>query len=99
MSEEILDDKIEFEVETIMLPLEDGTDLECAILDEFEFNGNKYMAMAPIEEGDTLGEETYLYRFKEIGDEIEFEYIEDDAELNAVGEAYETFLNSLEGEQ
>ena len=99
MSEEILDDKIEFEVETIMLPLEDGTDLECAILDEFEFNGNKYMAMASIEEGDTLGEETYLYRFKEIGDEIEFEYIEDDAELNAVGEAYETFLNSLEGEQ
>lgn len=96
MSEEIM--KEEFEVETIVVPLEDGTDLECAILDEFECGGKLYMAMAPIQADDTLGEETYLYRFEEMGDEIQLFYIEDEAELNKAATAYEAYLTALEEE-
>jgi len=95
MSEEL--NQEEFEVETITLPLEDGTELECAILDEFDMDGKLYMALAPIE-NDSLGEETYLYRFEEFGEEIQLYYIEDENELNAASAAYEQYLDSIEKE-
>ena len=78
----------EVEVETITLPLEDGTDQEFVILDEFEAEGNKYIVVATIAEDDTIGEDNYIYGYREDGDDIIIDYIEDDDEYDRVAEAY-----------
>ena len=78
-----------FDVETVSIPLEDGTDLECAILDEFEVEGINYMVLAPIEEDDMIGEETYLYRFHEEGEDVILDYIDDEEELNRISDIYD----------
>lgn len=73
--------------ETIMVPLENGEDLECAILDQIELDGKSYIAVAPIVD-DAIGDETYVYGYREIGDEIELTYIDDEAELSRVADAF-----------
>ena len=85
-----------FDVETVIIPLADGSEMECAILDEFELDGVNYMAIAPIEEDDTIGDDTYFYRFKEDGDDFIMDYIDDMEELKKVAAAYDQLLEEDE---
>jgi len=77
--------------ETLVIPMEDGEDKECAILEVFECNGKQYIAVAPIE-NDELGEDTYVYNYMEDGDEIELTNIEDDDEFEMVAKAFDELM-------
>ena len=84
------------EIDTIMIPLEDGTEMECAIMDEFEAEGRGYIVLSPIEEGDQIGEDEYLYRYEEDGDDMILSYIDDDAELERISDLYAEMCESDE---
>ncbi|HIT86655.1 MAG TPA: DUF1292 domain-containing protein, partial [Candidatus Coprocola pullicola] len=62
----------EMELETMYLTLDDDTEIECGILGVFEVESKEYIALLPKEE-----EEVYLYQYKEEGEEISLEVIED----------------------
>ncbi len=75
-------------VDTIMLPNEDGTEEEYAILDEFKFEENMYMIVAPVD-GDMIDDSTTeLFRFREEGEDIILDAIEDEAEFKRVADYY-----------
>ena len=66
------------DLETMFLTLDDDTEMECGILGVFEvegLEGKKYIALLPLEDETVL-----LYEYKEVGDEIELNVIEDDDE-------------------
>ncbi|MBO6157848.1 MAG: DUF1292 domain-containing protein [Firmicutes bacterium] len=100
------DDNKNFEVDSIVVPMEDGTEQEFAIMDEFDLDGKNYMVLSPIEEDDTIGEDEYIYEAVDSGsEEVELNEIEDDEEFERVCAYYESLLEdemeaeSLEGEE
>jgi uncharacterized protein YrzB (UPF0473 family) len=86
------DEQLNFEVDTIFIPNDEGGEDEYAILDEFEFEGKKYMVLSEIEADDTLGEDEYLYEYTENGDDIELSEIEDDEEFDKVTAYYDSLM-------
>lgn len=74
------------DLETMFLTLDDDTEMECGILGVFEvegLEGKEYIALLPLEDETVL-----LYEYKEIGDEIELNVIEDDDEFDKVSNAF-----------
>ena len=74
------------DLETMFLTLDDDTEMECGILGVFEvegLEGKEYIAMLPLEDETVL-----LYEYKEVGDEIELNVIEDDDEFDKVSNAF-----------
>ena len=85
----------EMELETMYLTLDDDTEIECGILGVFEVESKEYIALLPKEE-----EEVYLYQYKEEGEEISLEVIEDDDEFEKVSNAfYDLYEEDEEEEQ
>jgi len=84
--------------ETLLIPMEDGTEMECAILDDFEVLGKKYIVVGPIE-GDELTDEEYLYSYEEEGEDIIITSIDSDEELEAVYAEYEKLIAEAEAEE
>ena len=78
----------QMEVETIVIPAEDGSDPECAILSDFRYNGKSYYLLAVILEDDTLSDETLLYGYEEFDDGIELRNL-DEEEFAKVSAYYE----------
>ena len=82
------------DLETMFLTLDDDTEMECGILGVFEvegLEGKEYIALLPLEDETVL-----LYEYKEVGDEIELNVIEDDDEFDKVSNA---FYNMYEDEE
>lgn len=88
---------------TVILNLEDGTDLECAVLTIFEVDQKEYMALYPLDgedDGDIL-----LYRYKKIEgaseeeEELDLTYIEDDEEYERVSDYFDMLLDEAEYEE
>ena len=82
------------DLETMFLTLDDDTEMECGILGVFEvegLEGKEYIALLPLEDETVL-----LYEYKEVGDEIELNVIEDDDELDKV---YKAFYDMYEDEE
>ena len=74
------------DLETMFLTLDDDTEMECGILGVFEvegLEGTEYIALLPLEDETVL-----LYEYKEVGDEIELNVIEDDDEFDKVSNAF-----------
>ena len=74
------------DLETMFLTLDDDTEMECGILGVFEvegLEGKEYIALLPLEDETVL-----LYEYKEVGDEIELNVIEDDDEFDKVSNAF-----------
>ena len=74
------------DLETMFLTLDDDTEMECGILGVFEvegLEGQEYIALLPLEDETVL-----LYEYKEVGDEIELNVIEDDDEFDKVSNAF-----------
>jgi len=79
----------------ITLSLDDGTELDCVVLDIFTVDGKDYIALQPIE-GDEE-DNVFLYRFIDHeGEDPELLNIEDDDEFDAVADAFEQMLDELE---
>lgn len=75
------------EYDTIVLTLDDDSELECIVLDVFEVDDRPYIALVSIEQ-----EQVLIYRYIEIegGEEDEFtlETIDNEEEFEAVTEAF-----------
>ena len=71
---------------TVTLNLDDDSELECAVVAIFLVQDKDYIALLPLKEGIA---EAYLYRYKHnSGEDPELENIEDNAEFEAVADAY-----------
>ena len=80
------DEEDVMDLETMFLTLDDDTEMECGILGVFEvegLEGKEYIALLPLEDETVL-----LYEYKEVGDEIELNVIEDDDEFDKVSNAF-----------
>jgi uncharacterized protein YrzB (UPF0473 family) len=85
----------EYEFDTITLSLDDGTELNCIVLDIFTVDDKDYIALQP-EEGEE-DDNVFLYRYIQEGDEDpQLLNIEDDDEFEAVADAFEELLDSQE---
>lgn len=80
---------------TVTLDLEDGRKVECNILTIIEADGRDYIALLPCTD-DAEGE-VYLYRYVETETgEPSLENILDDAEYEAVVDAFDEWLDAQE---
>ena len=77
------------EYEVISIPVSDGTEKECVIMDTFTVEGKSYMAVSLIQE-DEIQEGVYLYRYRDAEDgDIVVEQITEPAEYKRVSRTYE----------
>lgn len=83
------------DVECITIPLADGGEMDCAIIDQFDFEGQGYIVLSPIDD-DQVGEDMFLYRYEEDGDEIVIDYIDDEDELERAAAYYESILDEID---
>lgn len=82
---------------TVTLTLDDGSELECAVLSIFPAGENQYIALVPLDQEDSEEGDVYLYRFQELEDgEIQLDNIIDDDEYEIVADAFDELLDSEE---
>ena len=73
---------------TFHVTSKEGTDVEMAVVDEFEYDHKQYVVGAVVE-GDTILEDgLYIYRSIIKGDDFTVEKIEKEDEYRKVAEAY-----------
>lgn len=82
------------EFETVVLEMDDGSEVEFAILDEFEMQDDKYVLLGEIE-GDSVTDDPEHMLFMKVEndpecseEEIELTVIDDDAAYDAVVDFY-----------
>lgn len=86
----------EYEHDTITLSLDDGTELECIVLEIFTVDNKEYIVLQP-DDNEEEGDNVFLYRYIEDDDgEPQLLNIEDDEEFEAVADAFEELLDSQE---
>ncbi len=86
---------------TVELDLEDGTRVTCAIVTILTVNEKDYIVLLPLDEnGQNEDGEVWFYGYSENPDdpneEPELTYIEDDEEYEAVADAFDEYLDSVE---
>ena len=71
----------------VTLSLDDGSEVECAILTIFELEEQNYIALLPLDEDGNENEEgeVFIYRY--------FEDVEDDEEYEAVADRFDELLD------
>lgn len=83
MMEKEFDEYITFHVTT-----KDGTEVEMAVMDEFDFEDEHYVVGALVED-DTISEEgRYIYRSVADGDNFSVEKIKREFDYNRIAKAY-----------
>lgn len=88
---------------TVDIELEDGSSVTCAIVTILTVNGKDYIVLLPLDEdGENTDGEVWFYGYQEDENdpnvEPELLYIEDDAEYEAVADAFDEFLDNEEFE-
>ena len=84
---------------TVTLTLENNEELECAVLNIFEAEEKEYIALLPPDEEGGEESPVYIYRYTQDADgEPGLESIEDDEEYDAVCDAYDEWLDTMEYE-
>lgn len=79
--------------DTMTLTLEDGSEVECAIIGIFPVQEKEYIALIPVDEMESEDAEIFLYGFEELSDgEIELIAIESDAEYEAVTKVFDELM-------
>lgn len=82
---------------TVTLTLDDDTEVECVVLTIFNAGEHEYIALLPMEGGDSEEGEVYLYRYSETEDGTpNLDNIEDDDEYEIVAEAFDELLDAQE---
>lgn len=82
---------------TVTLSLDDGSEIECAVVTIFEAGDNDYIALLPLEGEEAEEGEVFLYRYSETDDgEPVLDNIESDEEYDIVSDAFDEFLDSQE---
>ena len=86
------------EEDIMTLTLEDGTEVECAVIAVFEVGESDYIALLPLESQEEG--EVYLYGYNEFDDgDFELVSIESDEEYEAVAAAFDEILDEAEVEE
>lgn len=86
---------------TVELSLEDGTNVTCAIITILDVDGQDYIVLLPLDEnGENEDGEVWFYRYSENPDdpneEPELGFIDSDEEYEAVADAFDEYLDSVE---
>ena len=86
---------------TVELNLEDGTTVICAIITILDVDGQDYIVLLPLDEdGNNDDGEVWFYRYSENPDdpneEPELGFIDSDEEYEAVADAFDEYLDSVE---
>lgn len=86
---------------TVELDLDDGRHVICSIVTILTVSKKDYIVLLPLDEnGQNADGEVWFYRYSENendpNEEPELTYIEDDEEYEAVGEAFDEYLDSVE---
>lgn len=86
---------------TVDLELDDGRNVECAVITIFTVEGNDYIALLPmVDEDDEIYGEVWFYGYKENSndpnEEPELTYIDDEDVYEAVTDAFDEYLDSQE---
>ncbi len=93
-SEEFLDEDM-----SVDIILEDGTTVNCSIITILTVNDKDYIVLQPEtdENNNATDAEVWFYRYEEDEDDVNAEpvlsYIDDDAEYEAVEEAFDEYLD------
>ena len=80
------------EFETFVITMSDGKEQECAIVDEFDFDGKHYILAAEIHD-DQVSDGAYLCRGRNEEDGFVVEKIETKSEYERAAKAYEALRN------
>ncbi|WP_025028612.1 DUF1292 domain-containing protein [Caldalkalibacillus mannanilyticus] len=92
----------ELDVETIIIPDEDGNENEFEVYMKFDVpsTGKQYMILIPLEEGevDIDEDEVVAFRYEENGDEYSLFFIEDDEEWEIVDATFQTLQEEVLGQ-
>lgn len=87
------------EYSSVTLSLDDGTEVECAVIRTFPAGDKNYIALLPIADIDEDESEVYLYRYSINSDnEPVLENIESDEEYEIVSDAFDEELDAMEYE-
>ena len=73
---------------TFVVTDKDGNEVELAVVDEFEFDHEEYVAAAVVEDDTIVLDGTYIYKVKKDSEEFETEKITDPEKYSKVAEAY-----------
>lgn len=76
------------EFETFTLTMEDDTEQEFAIMDEFEVDGKSYYVVSEVD-GDEVSADIFVFGYHMEGDELYIDNIDDDEEYEKVAAAYD----------
>lgn len=87
------------ELGTVTLYLDNDETIECQILCILDVNEQQYIALLPPDEEGSEESPVYIYRYTQDADgEPGLESIEDDEEYDAVCDAYDEWLDTMEYE-
>lgn len=86
---------------TVELELDDGTNVNCAVITILTVNSKDYIVLLPLDEnGENEDGEVWFYRYSENPDdpneEPELDFIEDDDEYEMVADAFDEYLDNCE---
>jgi len=73
---------------TFQVTAKDGTDVEMAVMDEFDFEDDHYVVGAVIQGDTILDENLYIYRSVETEDGFTVEKIKREFDYNRIAKAY-----------
>lgn len=82
--------------DTVTLTLDDGQELECAIVAIFPAGEKEYIALLPLDGKEAEEGEVFIYRYTEENGEPNLENIESDEEYEVVADAFDELLDSEE---
>lgn len=86
---------------TVELELEDGTNVNCAVITILTVENKDYIVLLPLnEDGENTDGEVWFYGYSENpqdpNEEPELTYIEDDEEYEKVADAFDEYLDNSE---
>lgn len=73
---------------TFTVTTKDGTEVEMAVVDEFDFENKHYLVGAVVKDDEIIDDGRYIYRCVMNGDDFKAEKITREFEYNRVAEAY-----------
>lgn len=99
--ENLTQEELDKEEMTVELELDDGTKVTCAVVTILTVAKKDYIALLPLDEdGENADGEVWFYRYSENSEDPNEEpvlgYIDDDAEYEAVADAFDEFLDAAE---
>ena len=79
-------------MEPIYLPGEDGNDIKLFVIEETVVSGNKYLLVCDNDDENEDSDASILKEVSVAGDDVIYEFVEDDVEFNAVAKLFEELV-------